>query len=79
LLMWLAARRHLPVRLLPRGWVLPRILLACVAMAAVVAVMGPGGLVWLGATIVVAAGAYVAVLLAVRGVTVAEIRSLVRR
>ena len=79
LLMWLAARRHLPVQLLPGGWVLPRILVACVAMAAVVAAMGPGGLLWLGATIAVAAGTYAAVLLAVRGVTPAEIRALIGR
>jgi len=76
------ARRHLPVSPLPGGWFVPRVLAACVAMAAWVWAVGqvaPGGLAGLVAAIAGGAAVYAAAAFALRVVTMEDIKALRRR
>ena len=75
-LMTVVARRAIPVRVIPGGWQMPRVLLACLAMAVVVALIGPHGPLRLAVAVVAGAVAYGVTLLATRCVTLAEIRGL---
>ncbi len=75
-LMTVVARRAIPVRVVPDGWQIPRVLLACLAMAIVVALIGPDGPIRLAAAVTAGAAVYGGTLLATRCVTLAEIRAL---